>query len=244
LPLPRAESTPTIADELPVGNATLHESLPQASVASKEPAAHSDGVTEQVESIASTSLPPPVPTNELPLPRTESTPDELSVANATLHESLPQASVASKEPAAHSDGVTEQVESTASSVTSDAPIDVSTSDFSPPPLEFGDFSALGLTGWGLGGIAVWPFEWIQVSTGLPWFYTIIAGTMFWRLLMVPLALRDIRDGEKLRNSDFSKKIRGIESRPGVGGSCFTASCGDSISAGQSEGWREFLQNNC
>ncbi|KIM89978.1 hypothetical protein PILCRDRAFT_2230 [Piloderma croceum F 1598] len=153
--------------------------------------------------VPSTSPPPPVPTNELPLPRAESTPtvaDELPVANATLHESSPQASVASKEPAAHSDGVTEQVESSASSVTSDVPIDVSKSDFPPPPLEFGDFSALGLTGWGLGGIAVRPFEWIQVSTGWPWFYTIIAGTVFWRLVMLPLALADIRDGAKMRSS--------------------------------------------
>jgi YidC/Oxa1 family membrane protein insertase len=153
--------------------------------------------------VPSTSSLPPVPTNELPLPRAESTPtvvDELPVATATLHESSPQASVASKQPEAHSDGVIEQVESSASTVTSDVPIDVSISDIPPPPLEFGDFSALGLTGWGLGGIVVRPFEWIQVSTGWPWFYTIIAGTVFWRLVMVPFSLADIRDDAKMRSS--------------------------------------------
>jgi YidC/Oxa1 family membrane protein insertase len=160
--------------------------------------------------LVSSTSPPPVPTNELPLPRAESIPtvvDELPVANATLHESSP---VASKEPVAHSDGATEQVESSASSVTSDIPIDVSISDFPPPPLEFGDFSALGLTGWGLGGIAVVPFEWIQVLTGLPWFYTIIAGTLFWRLVMVPLALTDIRDTAKIRSSkEISKTYKAL-----------------------------------
>jgi YidC/Oxa1 family membrane protein insertase len=181
--------------------------MPHLSVFKTIPCSRNYWWSSSAPLVSSTSPPPPVPTNELPLPRAESIPtvgDELPVANATLHESSP---VASKEPVAHSDGVTEQVESSASSVTSDIPIDVSISDFPPPPLEFGDFSALGLTGWGLGGIAVVPFEWIQVLTGLPWFYTIIAGTLFWRLVMVPLALADIQDSAKMRSSEISKTYK-------------------------------------
>jgi YidC/Oxa1 family membrane protein insertase len=61
---------------------------------------------------------------------------------------------------------------------------------------------MGLTGWELGGIFVRPFEWIQVSTGLPWFYTIIIGTLFWRLTVVYFSVCDYRDAAILRNSSL------------------------------------------
>ena len=43
------------------------------------------------------------------------------------------------------------------------------------PLQYGDLAVLGLAGWWMLGL-------INASTGLPWFHTIIARTLFSRLL--------------------------------------------------------------
>lgn len=62
----------------------------------------------------------------------------------------------------------------------------------PPPLQFGDFSAMGLTGISPAGIIRWSFEIINVTSGMPWFWTIVAGSVFWRLVCVPLTLKAAR----------------------------------------------------
>lgn len=72
-------------------------------------------------------------------------------------------------------------------------------DLIPPSLQFGDFSELGLTGWGPPGIVARSFEWIQVATGMPWFYTIIVVTILWRLALAPFAIRQIRNTAILRS---------------------------------------------
>ena len=62
----------------------------------------------------------------------------------------------------------------------------------PVPLQFGDFAALGLTGWTPAGLIRWSFEIINVSSGLPWFWTIVVGSAFWRFVCVPLAVKAAR----------------------------------------------------
>ncbi|KAF9221744.1 hypothetical protein BS17DRAFT_736899 [Gyrodon lividus] len=66
------------------------------------------------------------------------------------------------------------------------------------PLQYGDFAALGLTSWWPAGIIRWSFEVLQVSTGMPWFYTIIAGTLFWRAIVIPNNLTSIRSAALIR----------------------------------------------
>lgn len=44
----------------------------------------------------------------------------------------------------------------------------------------------------------WSIELLQVSTGMPWFYTIIAGTLFWRAGLIPTALTSMRNTARLR----------------------------------------------
>ena len=65
------------------------------------------------------------------------------------------------------------------------------------PLQYGDLTALGLTGWGPSGLTTWMLELINVSTGLPWFHTIIAGTIFSRLLLLPLSIKQLRNSTAL-----------------------------------------------
>ena len=50
----------------------------------------------------------------------------------------------------------------------------------PSPLEYGDLASLGLTSYFPPGLVNWSLEIIHFSTGLPWLYTIIAGTIVWR----------------------------------------------------------------
>jgi YidC/Oxa1 family membrane protein insertase len=50
-------------------------------------------------------------------------------------------------------------------------------------------AALGLTGWAPSGMIRWSMELINVSTGMPWFWTLIVGSAMWRLFCVPFAIR-------------------------------------------------------
>jgi YidC/Oxa1 family membrane protein insertase len=60
------------------------------------------------------------------------------------------------------------------------------------PIQFGDFAALGLTSWTPAGLIRWSFEIINVVTSMPWFWTIVVGSAFWRFLCVPLTLKAAR----------------------------------------------------
>ncbi|KAH7927552.1 hypothetical protein BV22DRAFT_1060676 [Leucogyrophana mollusca] len=66
-----------------------------------------------------------------------------------------------------------------------------------PPLQFGDLAELGLAGWTPAGIIRWSFELLNVSTGMPWFYTIIAGTLLWRVALFPASVISIRNSARL-----------------------------------------------
>jgi len=80
---------------------------------------------------------------------------------------------------------------------SDAGIDIPAIDTVIPPLQYGDLAELGLTGWSPAGIIRWSFEILQVSSGMPWFYTIIAGTLFWRVIILPANIMSLRNSSRL-----------------------------------------------
>ncbi|PFH48858.1 hypothetical protein AMATHDRAFT_64539 [Amanita thiersii Skay4041] len=67
----------------------------------------------------------------------------------------------------------------------------------PSALQYGDFAALGLAGWSPAGLIRWSFELINVSTGLPWFWTIVAGSLFWKVVLVPLSVAGLRNSARL-----------------------------------------------
>ncbi|KAG1725797.1 60Kd inner membrane protein-domain-containing protein [Suillus paluster] len=93
-------------------------------------------------------------------------------------------------------GTTSQ-DSLTSVANSDAGIDISAVDTVISPLQYGDLAELGLTGWSPAGIIRWSFEILQVSSGMPWFYTIIAGTLFWRLIILPANVMSLRNSSRL-----------------------------------------------
>lgn len=66
-----------------------------------------------------------------------------------------------------------------------------------PPLEFGDLASLGLISWTPAGLIRWSLELLNVSTGLPWFHTIILGTLLWRVLLAPLSIQTLRNTARL-----------------------------------------------
>ncbi|KAF5366726.1 hypothetical protein D9758_006573 [Tetrapyrgos nigripes] len=62
----------------------------------------------------------------------------------------------------------------------------------PPPLQYGDLAALGLAKWTPPGLIQWSLELINVSTGLPWFWTIVTGAAVWRIICIPAAIKTTR----------------------------------------------------
>lgn len=82
-------------------------------------------------------------------------------------------------------------------VDSGAGIDIPAFNTSIPPLQYGDLAELGLAGWSPAGIIRWSFELLQVSSGMPWFYTIIAGTLLWRVVILPVNIMSLRNSSRL-----------------------------------------------
>ncbi|KAG1761202.1 60Kd inner membrane protein-domain-containing protein [Suillus occidentalis] len=93
-------------------------------------------------------------------------------------------------------GTTVQDDSTAVGE-SGAGIDIPAFGTAIPPLQYGDLAELGLTGWSPAGIIRWSFELLQVSSGMPWFYTIIAGTFLWRVIILPANIMNLRNSSRL-----------------------------------------------
>lgn len=62
----------------------------------------------------------------------------------------------------------------------------------PSPLTYGDLAAMGLASWTPAGICRWGMELIQVSTGLPWFWTIVGATFASRVLLFPFTVKQMR----------------------------------------------------
>lgn len=80
---------------------------------------------------------------------------------------------------------------------SNAGFDISAAETAITPLQYGDFAELGLAGWSPAGIIRWTFEILQVSSGMPWFYTIIAGTLLWRVVILPANIMSLRNSSRL-----------------------------------------------
>jgi len=68
----------------------------------------------------------------------------------------------------------------------------------PTALQYGDLAALGLAGWSPAGIIRWSMELINVTTGMPWFWTIVAGSALWRIVCVPLAVKGLQASTRLQ----------------------------------------------
>jgi len=68
----------------------------------------------------------------------------------------------------------------------------------PAALQYGDLAAMGLAGWSPAGIIRWSFELINVTSGLPWFWTIVAGSVFWRAVCVPFAIKGLQASARLQ----------------------------------------------
>ncbi|KAG6889691.1 hypothetical protein C0995_015439 [Termitomyces sp. Mi166 len=67
----------------------------------------------------------------------------------------------------------------------------------PAAMQFGDLAALGLVSWTPAGLVRWTFEIINVVTGLPWFWTIVAGGLFWRAVLFPISVRSLQNSSRL-----------------------------------------------
>ena len=66
-----------------------------------------------------------------------------------------------------------------------------------PPLQYGDFGELGLVSWTPAGFIRWTFELVQVSTGMPWFYTLVATTLLYRIVLLPFGIKALRNSARL-----------------------------------------------
>lgn len=66
-----------------------------------------------------------------------------------------------------------------------------------PPLNYGDLAALGFSHWTPAGIAQWTLELIQVSSGMPWFWAIVAATVLSRIIVIPLNIGALRTSARL-----------------------------------------------
>ncbi|KAF8889103.1 60Kd inner membrane protein-domain-containing protein [Infundibulicybe gibba] len=122
-------------------------------------------------------------------------------------------------PATNNESVPSAVESIDPSTPTDALLSTDLIDTAlahlPPALQYGDLAALGLVGWTPAGLIRWSYELINVSTGLPWFYTIVLGSLFWKLVLVPLSVQGLRNSARLlplqpqivQSQDEMKRIR-------------------------------------
>ena len=61
-----------------------------------------------------------------------------------------------------------------------------------PALNYGDLAALGLAGWSPAGFCRWTMELINVTAGLPWFWTIVATTVLSRVVLFPFTVKQMQ----------------------------------------------------
>ncbi|RPD60686.1 hypothetical protein L226DRAFT_505197 [Lentinus tigrinus ALCF2SS1-7] len=74
--------------------------------------------------------------------------------------------------------------------TESLPVDLASSI--PPPLNYGDLAALGLASWTPAGLCRWTMELVNVSTGLPWVWTIVATTILSRVILFPFTVKQMQ----------------------------------------------------
>lgn len=68
---------------------------------------------------------------------------------------------------------------------------------SPAVFHYGDLGTMGLTSWWPSGIFNWSLEIIHCTTSLPWFWTIIAGCTFWKIVTIPTAIAGMKSSARL-----------------------------------------------
>lgn len=114
---------------------------------------------------------------------------------ATSEPLVPPESVVQAEPLAQADSIVETSSAT------DVIDSLSDSLASlPGPLHFGDLADLGLGSIGPTGIVLRMIEAVNVITGLPWFYTIILGTIVVRLSTFYFTIQQTRMTARVRNA--------------------------------------------
>jgi membrane protein insertase Oxa1/YidC/SpoIIIJ len=77
------------------------------------------------------------------------------------------------------------------------PADLSEPEIDVPPLNYGDLSELGLISWTPAGLVRWSLELVQVTTGMPWLHTILATTLLFRIFLVPISIKSLRNSARL-----------------------------------------------
>lgn len=90
-----------------------------------------------------------------------------------------------------------------------------------PSLQYGDLAQLGFDSWwSVPDWVVRSFGAIQVTTGLPWFYTIIAGTIVWRTAVVYWQIPTLRTSANVRihAEPIAKAQADMQAIKGSGGS--------------------------
>ena len=118
---------------------------------------------------------------------------------------LPVTPVAESDALAVSQSISDPLNSTAAaSFTDSASTLTDTLIQTVPPLAYGDFGHLGLTTNSPIGLVAYSLELINVSTGLPWFWTLVTGAALWRAICVPAALGGVRAAARMR--PFQPKI--------------------------------------
>ncbi|KAF7759656.1 hypothetical protein Agabi119p4_11351 [Agaricus bisporus var. burnettii] len=115
----------------------------------------------------------------------------VSEATATTTEAVEAASSAPVPPIDVASSITDSASSLADTT-------ASTLEAIHTPLQYGDLSALGLASWTPAGVVQWSMEIINTTTHLPWFWTIIAGSIFWRLVVLPFSLLGLRNTSRLQ----------------------------------------------
>ncbi|KAG9012840.1 Mitochondrial inner membrane protein oxa1 [Tulasnella sp. JGI-2019a] len=133
----------------------------------------------------------PTPT---PTPVTPPTPSGVSVESAAAP-SLPGPSVPPPQPLYTSEAAS------ATPVDAIPPIDGSIADLITTPLangdHIGDLSSLGLGGWSPAGIVQTILEQIHVTTGLPWWASILTLAAVVRIASLPLHIRVVANNSRM-----------------------------------------------
>ncbi|PPQ80347.1 hypothetical protein CVT25_003630 [Psilocybe cyanescens] len=181
-------------------DARLFSSLLQASSSSCRPLnrVQTLGSSRNLSFWGSSSKPAPQPAATPEVPQTT---EETATAVADMSSSIPAAPAAETPlPADASAFSADTVSSVNVPVDSTLLSDITEAiaNHAPAALQYGDLAAMGLAGWSPAGLVRWSMEIINVTTGMPWFWTIIAGSAFWRLVCVPFAIKGLQASARMQ----------------------------------------------
>ncbi|KAH9477101.1 Mitochondrial inner membrane protein OXA1L [Psilocybe cubensis] len=151
---------------------------------------------------SSKSTPPPSAAPEAP-PATEETAAAVAESSSTPATSaattpLPTDAATDATTSLPTEVVTEAAASADVPTTLLTDVTEAIATHAPAALQYGDLAAMGLAGWSPAGLVRWSLELINVSTGMPWFWTIIAGSAFWRLVCVPFAIKGLQASARMQ----------------------------------------------